>query len=127
MVSLQRKREHITPVLKELHWLPVNRRIEYKILLFTYKSLIGEAPPYISELVVPYAPPRQLRSEDQKLLEYTFKWSRVRHGKRSFAAAAPELWNAVPVTKRIEFANCKTVNSFKSKLKTFLFQLEYDV
>ena len=43
--------EHITPVLKELHWLPVDRRIEYKILLYAYKALNGLAPEYLSNMV----------------------------------------------------------------------------
>ena len=36
--------EHITPILKELHWLPVDKRIQYKILLYAYKALDGLAP-----------------------------------------------------------------------------------
>ena len=45
--------EHITPVLKELHWLPVDRRIEYKMLLYTsmYKALNGLAPEYLCNMV----------------------------------------------------------------------------
>ena len=43
--------EHITPSLYRLHWLPINYRIQFKILLFVYKSLNSIAPPYISELV----------------------------------------------------------------------------
>ena len=41
------KREHMTPVLRDLHWLPINRRIDFKILLFVFKALHSEAPPYI--------------------------------------------------------------------------------
>ena len=43
MLSLRRKFDHITPVLKDLHWLPVEQRIEYKVLLLTYKALHGKA------------------------------------------------------------------------------------
>ena len=48
MLSLLRKFDHITPVLKDLHWLPIAQRIEYKVLLLTYKTLHGKALAYIS-------------------------------------------------------------------------------
>uniref|UniRef100_A0A669B839 Reverse transcriptase domain-containing protein n=1 Tax=Oreochromis niloticus TaxID=8128 RepID=A0A669B839_ORENI len=51
-----RKREHISPVLASLHWLPVKSRIEFKILLLTYKVLNNQAPSYLNDLVVPYHP-----------------------------------------------------------------------
>ena len=62
-VSLRRKYDHITPVLKDLHWLPVEYRINYKILLLAYKAQHGMAPPYLSSLLSPYKPGRYLRSE----------------------------------------------------------------
>ena len=46
------KREHITPVLNSLHWLPVIYRSQYKILMYTFKALQGTAPQYLEELVV---------------------------------------------------------------------------
>ena len=50
------KRAHITPVLRDLHWLPVVKRCQFKILVFTYKSLKNEAPSYISDLLNWYQP-----------------------------------------------------------------------
>ncbi len=52
---------HITPVLFNLHWLPVSSRIIYKILLLTFKSLNGLAPCYLSVLLSPYIPSRSLK------------------------------------------------------------------
>ena len=46
-----RKHDHITPILMDLHWLPVNERIQFKILLLTFKSLNGFAPVYIDEMI----------------------------------------------------------------------------
>lgn len=58
-----RKREHITPVLASLHWLPVHLRIHFKIFFIcVYKAVNGLAPPYVSELLHPYCPLRHLRS-----------------------------------------------------------------
>ena len=41
---------HITPSLRQLHWLPVVKQIQFKILLLTFKAIHGLSPPYISEL-----------------------------------------------------------------------------
>ena len=62
IVTLAAKREHISPVLYELHWLPVQERIVFKILLMTFKCLNGLAPSYLSELIQKYIPPRNLRA-----------------------------------------------------------------
>ena len=61
------KRDHITPVLASLHWLPLKSRIEFKILLLTYKALKGLAPSYLKDLIVPYHPNRSLRFRRQTL------------------------------------------------------------
>ena len=61
-------RDHISPILASLHWLPVKSRIEFKILLLTYKALHGQAPSYLKELIVPYCPSRTLRSQDAGFL-----------------------------------------------------------
>ena len=46
-------RDHITPVLESLHWLPVKYWILFKLLLLTYKCLNGLGPGYLSCLVMP--------------------------------------------------------------------------
>ena len=46
--------DHITPILRELHWLPVKPRVQYKLLVTTYKALHGNAPFYLSEMLQPY-------------------------------------------------------------------------
>ena len=61
LVAGSRKTSHITPVLYQLHWLPVQYRIEYKILLLTFKALHGFAPAYICALINPKACTRALR------------------------------------------------------------------
>ncbi len=55
-----RKYDHISPVLSTLHWLPIKHRIDFEILLITYKALNGLAPQYLSELLSHYNPPRLL-------------------------------------------------------------------
>ncbi len=53
-IMMCRKYDHITPVLKELHWLPIAQRIQFKVLMLTYKCLHGLAPQYLAELITPY-------------------------------------------------------------------------
>ena len=110
------RRTHITPILKALHWLPVSSRINFKILVLTFRALHGQAPPYISDLIQPYTPTRALRSVDQNLLTLPHTRFRTR-GDRSFQAVAPRLWNDLPLSLR----SMESVDSFKKQLKTYLF------
>uniref|UniRef100_A0A8C6LXF7 Reverse transcriptase domain-containing protein n=1 Tax=Nothobranchius furzeri TaxID=105023 RepID=A0A8C6LXF7_NOTFU len=93
------RRQHISPLLKSLHWLPVQFRINFKILLLTYKSLNHQAPPYLCELVHYYNPLRALRSEDKLLLAVPNARLKSR-GERAFSVCAPKLWNALPLLVR---------------------------
>ena len=69
VITCKRKFDHVTPLLIELHWLPVRQRIVFKILLYIFKALHGATPTYPTELISPYVPRRALRSADQLLLE----------------------------------------------------------
>jgi len=70
VVTNTRRRDHITPVLADLHWLPlpVRYRIKYKIALITLKALRTQQPQYLSELIRHYEAPRQLRSRGVNIL-----------------------------------------------------------
>ena len=64
LITRTSRYNHITPVLKELHWLPVQHRVVYKILTHTYKALHGESPAYIRHMLQVYVPRRTLRSQN---------------------------------------------------------------
>ena len=81
-----KKTNHITSVFKKMHWLPVNDRIMFKLLLITYKSLNGLAPVYINELLHHYSPCRSLRSSGYNLV-VILKTTAVTNGDRSFAVS----------------------------------------
>ena len=120
MLSLRRKFDHITPVLKDLHWLPVEQRIEYKVLFLTYKALLGKAPPYISQLFYLYTPTRPLRSENKNLLRVP-RCRLEGYGRRCFAYAAPSIWN--PLSTPVKRAS--SIDTFKGSRKTYLFNVAY--
>ena len=107
IVTRTSRYSHITPVLKTLHWLPVNYRVQFKILTHTYKALHGQAPKYIDMLNV-YQPRRTLRSMDSVTLEVP-RARTVTYGFRKFQCSAAKLWNALPDHIR----EAKTLNTFK--------------
>ena len=115
-----KKYEHISPILASLHWLPVKSRIDFKILLLTYKAINGRAPEYIKDLLVPYNPPRPLRSQNTGLLVIP-RISKTTVGGRAFCYRAPLLWNNLPPSIRL----ADTLPIFKSRLKTYLFSASY--
>ena len=114
ILTLSQRSCHITPILKELHWLPVEYRIVFKVLLIVFKSMNNVAPLYISELLEKYVPCRTLRSENKLLLQERI--SNSSWGDRSFAIAAPKLWNELSM----ELKSAQSVDSFKKLLKTHL-------
>ena len=59
---------HVTQILESLHWLPVRYRIQYKIIITTYKASHLIAPNYLSDLLEFYQPMRTLRSSSESLL-----------------------------------------------------------
>ena len=121
ILTSTRKYEHITPVLYELHWLPVKERIIFKTLILVHKCLFGCAPTYLKNLLTPLNHQRDdLRSANAMTLKVPF--TRSSHVKEStFAHAAPALWNTLPLDLRNE----ENFGNFKANLKTFLFSKAY--
>ena len=115
IVSKTKKSQHITPVLRSLHWLPIRERIVFKLLLLTYKALNGQAP---SDLLTKYKPSRNLWSGTKYLL--TVPRSNTKsYGDRSFQVFVAELFNKL----LMELKTAVSTNSFKAQLKTYLFYL----
>ena len=121
LITRSRKSEHITPVLRELHWLPVKYRLRFKVNTFTYKVLNGLAPAYMSDIVQKHQPTRSLRSTEKSLLVVPVLRTAT-YGERCFSRHAAILWNDLP--ENIKQLN--TLSSFKRPLKTYLFKLAYD-
>ena len=120
ILTCTKKFDHITPVLKSLHWLPVKARVEYKLLLTTYKAVNGLSPQYISTLLQEYVPVPSLRSKDKGLLVVPdFRLDSF--GRRSFQYAGPRNWRDLPPTLRTK----QSLNSFKEQLKSHLFKKHF--
>ena len=107
---------HITPLLKELHWLPINYRIQFKVLLITFKVLHGMTPSYLSNLIsIKSSPKYNLGSNTALMMDIPKIRSYATLGDRSFIMAAPKLWNALPCAIR----SVDKLDTFKRLLKTF--------
>ena len=112
---------HITPILRDLHWLPIRYRINFKIMLLTFKAIHGLAPKYIRDLVAIKSSAYNLRSADSLFLSVPLIKTKKTLGDRAFAIAAPKLWNSLP----IELRQIESISLFKRQLKTHLFRLAY--
>ena len=122
VISRTRQRDHITPVLKSLHWLPVQSRIEYKLASNCFSFFSGTGPRYFSDILETYTPSRELRSSsDNRLLRLPTVRTKS-FGQRAFSFQGPSVWNNIPFLVR----HSSTSHSFKKGLKTFLFQQNFD-
>ena len=113
LVLKKKKRDHVTPLLKELHWLPVSFRCKHKICTLAFRHFDGSLPSNLSDALCIYEPSRTLRSSGEKLLKIP-KCNLKSAGERSFGYTAPSLWNALPPSLR----DIDSLSQFKAQLKT---------
>jgi len=100
LVTGTRRCDHITPVLRQLHWLPVRQRVDFKLALLVDKALHDATAAYLVDdcQLVSHAGRRRLRSAD--IDTCCVPRTNTRFGDRSFAAAGPRLWNSLPARIR---------------------------
>ena len=111
------KFQHITPILHELHWLPVSERIKFKIMLFVWKCIHSSAPGYLNNLLTFYHRDSRLR----KLHDSTTLTTPICNksiGQGAFGYSGPHLWNKLPQ----EIRQSDSVTTFRKCLKTELFR-----
>ena len=93
LVSLSQRYDHITPILRELHWLPVEQRIIFKVILLTFKSTHDMAPTYLKDLIKPYVPTRHLRFSTKNLSKTESYRLRTYHDINAFKLIKTYLFN----------------------------------
>ena len=106
-------------LLSTLYWLPVRRRIVFKIAVLTYKLLSTGQSSCLACKITPYVPGRRLRSSESGTLIVPRIKTAI--GSRAFRSAAPSVWNLIPV----DFRTASSLESFRVKLKTHYFQLAF--
>ena len=116
-VIVQKKsKDSITECRAELHWLPVQARIDFKVLVMVFKCLTGEAPSYLKNLLK-----KQRSGCDDRLLSIPFT-RRKTFADRSFSVYSPRLRNSLPYFMR----SIDHIDNFKKQLKTYFFRKIYD-
>ena len=108
LIYRKRKYDHVSGILRELHWLPSEARTYFKILCYVYKCIHDLAPSYLADLIV-------IRRDHNLTLDVPRCRSHI--GDRAFSCAGPRLWNALPVDLRM----IGTLEKFKSNIKHLLF------
>jgi len=111
-----RKFDRITPVMQELHWLPVRQRVRFNTAVLVFKCLHGLALEYLSEYCKLTTGRSHLRSANACLLSVLC--THTTYGDRSFAVSGPVAWNSLPEALR---SSDVTEETFRRQLKTFLF------
>ena len=117
LIVRSKRSEHITPILQNLHWLPIDKRINYKVCLLCFKCINGAAPSYLSNSLELYTPKRNLRSSSDNTVLFVPLRKYKRYGQRSFFYIGPKSWNALPK----EIRELKDEYAFKTRLKSHLF------
>ena len=108
---------HTTPVLSQLHWLPIKYRTEFKILLMTFKAIQGMVPEYICKLISrKKSTGYSLKASKKVMLEVPRGKKLPTLGGRAFCYAAPKLWNNLPG----EISSLDSLSNFKCLVKTYL-------
>ena len=121
LIFCANKSDHATPFIHQLHWLNINNRIKFKILVIVYKCLNGLCPSYLTSFLSLYAPERTgLRSstDTTRLAVHTIHPRTLKSAAdRSFSFVAPQLWNTLSASLR----SAASIHTFKKGLKTHLY------
>ena len=120
LVTGARRCDHITPVLRQLHWLPVRQRVVFKTAGLVHQSLVGLASAYLADdcRLLSDVGRRPLRSNSNDMRKLLVPRTHNKLGDRSFSAAGPRLWNDLPPGLRRPGL---TFDSFTQSSKTHLF------
>jgi len=115
------RRSHAQPLLREVHWLSIQHRIDYKVTVLTFKSRSSAtAPAYLSRHIKARVSERTLRSSAVPLLDKPF--TRTDFARRAFRCSAPTVWNSLPET----LISADSLSVFKCRFKTYFFRKAFD-
>ncbi len=109
---------HVTPLLINLHWLPIAACIKFKALMFAHKTTTGSAPLYLNSLLQSYVPSRNLHSASERRFIVPSQRGTTSLS-RTFKLNVPSWWNDLPTSIRA----AASLAIFKNRLKTHLFHL----
>jgi exonuclease III len=109
LILRKKKRESVKEALKDLHWLNIDQRLSYKILLLVFKCLHNLAPSSLIKTL-------SVKTTNTLILQTKY-FPKTNLGRRAFSFYAPRQWNCLPESLRCT----EDIESYKSQLKTYLF------
>jgi len=119
LITGMRCTEHIMPVLRSLHWLPIRQRILFKLALLVHKCLKGCAPAYLAADCRLIRRRRSGLRSSSSAAKLEVPPTRMTFGDRSFAADGPRVWYSLLAS----ICNpSMTLAFFSNKLKAHLFK-----
>ena len=110
VIKYKKKRDSVQQYFHELHWLNIDQRISFKILLLVFKCIYGLAPHALANCIF-------IKDPDKLLLEVSTFFSKSKYGNRAFSFYAPRQWNALPQDIRL----IDNITTFKGRVKHFMF------
>jgi hypothetical protein len=117
-------RDHITPSLIQLHWLPVRYRVQYKLCTLMHKLYNGRSPAYLSDIVqVASLRPTRPGLRSSASSDYVIPRLRTKFGERAFSFAGPAAWNSLPADLRA----INDARTFQKRLKTLFFTSAFNI
>ena len=122
VIFRKKKFDHVTHLLRSLHWLPVKERIIYKTAILIHNILKNNEPAYLRELLIKPKNVRNTRSSSDESLLFVPRKQLITYGDRSFEYFGPFTWNNIPRFIR----EISSTPIFKRELKTYLFRKAYD-
>ena len=124
LVFNQPKFSHVTPLLRDLHWLPISARIKFKTMILAYRAVHKTAPPYLQSMVRLQDSHRSLRSSTStgRLAPPPLRGLKSHSSQsRLFSSLAPQWWNELPSSVR----TAESLSIFRKRLKTQLFRVHH--
>ncbi len=122
MKMYKQDKSSITDILYSLHWLPISARIEFKICVLMFNAFHYQSPPYLASLITHKSFPRSTRAAHQINCVTIPPSKDTRYSDKSFTIVGPKLWNNLENDLRA----ITSIDTFKKKLKTFLFKKYYN-
>jgi hypothetical protein len=107
-----KRKDSVQDKIKDLHWLKVRERIEFKLCLLAFKAVNGIGPSYLSDIIT------FVNDSSRRTSSLHIPVRAQNSHPHAFQTVAPKLWNQLPIS----ISSCNEINLFKKMLKTHLFK-----
>jgi len=123
VVLQQPRRTHAEPLLRSLHWLPVEHRVTYKLTALTFNVWLTATPAYLNSLISNRVTASRMLLRSSTCSLTAVPRTNTVCASCSFSVCSPVVWNSLPSDIQL----CRCLKTCKSKLKTYLFCRALDI